>query len=177
MRGPLRWLILPIAVVPIAWLLLQGIGRDPRDVPTALTDRGMPSFTLTGIDGTVFDGAVLRGRPAVINFWGSYCAPCVAEHAVLARAAERHGDEVVIVGVLYQDEPADALDFLARYGDFGWPNLVDDGGRLAIEFGVIGVPETYFVDGEGIVRHREIGPVTDAVIAAELDPLVEEAAQ
>ena len=177
MRGPWRWLIVPIAVVPIAWLLVQGIGRDPREVPTALTDRAMPTFTLTGIDGATLDANDLRGRAIVVNFWGSYCGPCVAEHAVLGRAAAEYGDRVAIVGVLYQDEPADALDFLARYGDFGWPNLVDDGGRLAIEFGVIGVPETYFIDAEGIVRHREIGPVTDAVIAAELAPLVEGAAQ
>ena len=177
MRGPWRWLVVPIAVVPIAWLLVQGIGRDPREVPTALTDREMPSFTLTGIDGETLDAADLRGRAIVVNFWGSYCGPCVAEHAVLGRAAAEYGDRVAIVGVLYQDEPADALDFLARYGDFGWPNLVDDGGRLAIEFGVIGVPETYFIDAQGIVRHREIGPVTDAVIAAELAPLVEGVAQ
>jgi cytochrome c biogenesis protein CcmG, thiol:disulfide interchange protein DsbE len=170
--GRLRWLIVPVAVVPIAWLLVQGIGRDPRDIPTALAGEPMPTFSLTNLDGRRVEADALRGRPIVLNFWASWCAPCVEEHAVLADAARRYGDEVAIVGVLYQDEPSAALDFLARYGDYGWPTVIDDGGRLAIEFGVTGPPETFFIDSDGIVRAREAGPVTREVLDAELDPLV-----
>ena len=170
--GRLRWLIVPVAVVPVAWLLVQGIGRDPRDIPTPLAGEPMPAFALVDLDGNRVESDALRGRPIVLNFWASWCAPCVAEHAVLADAAQQYGDEVAIVGVLYQDEPGAALDFLARYGDYGWPSLIDEGGRLAIEFGVTGPPETFFIDASGIVRTRELGPVTDDVLAAELEPLV-----
>lgn len=172
----LRWLIVPIAVIPLGWLLLQGIGRDPREIPTALAGEPMPTFSLTDLDGETLDADALRGRPILLNFWASWCVPCIEEHAVLAAAAERHGDRIAIVGVLYQDEPADALDFLARYGDFGSPTLIDDGGRLAIEFGVTGPPETFFIDARGIVRSKASGPVTDAVLAEHLERLVSAAA-
>ena len=98
-----------------------------------------------------------------MNFWASYCIPaCVDEHPVLAAAHERYGDELEIVGVLYSDEPGDAEGFLARYGDAGYPHLVDPDGRLAIEFGVTGPPESYFVDADGILRAKQFGPLTDA---------------
>ena len=170
--GRVRWLIVPVAVVPLAWLLLQGIGRDPRNIPTPLTGEPMPAFSLADLDGNRVEADTLRGRPVVLNFWASWCAPCVEEHAVLAEAAQEHGDAVAIIGVLYQDEPAAALDFLARYGDYGWPSVIDEGGRLAIEFGVTGPPETFFIDADGIVRARESGPLTDEVLRAELAPLV-----
>jgi cytochrome c biogenesis protein CcmG, thiol:disulfide interchange protein DsbE len=170
--GRLRWLIVPVAVIPLGWLLLQGIGRDPRDIPTQLAGEPMPAFSLVDLEGRRVEADELRGRPVVLNFWASWCAPCVEEHAVLAEAVERYGDEVAVVGVLYQDEPAAALDFLARYGDYGWPSVIDDGGRLAIEFGVTGPPETFFIDADGIVRARESGPLTDEVLRDQLAPLV-----
>jgi cytochrome c biogenesis protein CcmG, thiol:disulfide interchange protein DsbE len=173
----LRWLIVPVVVVPLAWVLFQGIGRDPREIPTPLAGEPMPSFSLTDLDGETLEADALRGRPVLLNFWASWCLPCVEEHAVLADVAERYGDRVAIVGVLYQDEPSAALDFLARYGDYGWPILTDEGGRLAIEFGVTGPPETFFIDAGGIVRGKESGPLTDAVIARLLDPLVDAAAR
>jgi cytochrome c biogenesis protein CcmG, thiol:disulfide interchange protein DsbE len=175
--GRARWLIVPIAVLPLSWLLFQGIGRDPRQIETPLAGEPMPSFSLTDLDGRTVESDPLHGRPVVVNFWASWCAPCIEEHAVLAETADRYGDRVAIVGILYQDEPADALDFLARYGDFGSPNLVDDGGRLAIEFGVTGPPETFFIDADGIVRAKESGPVTDAVIVDRLEPLLATATQ
>ena len=177
MTNRLRWLIVPLVVVPVGWFLFQGIGRDPREIPTPLAGEPMPSFSLTDLQGETLDADALRGRPILINFWASWCVPCIEEHSVLAEAAQRYGDRVAIVGVLYQDEPSSALDFLARYGDYGWPTVTDDGGRLAIEFGVTGPPETFFIDAGGIVRSKESGPVTDAVIAEHLDPLVDAAAR
>jgi cytochrome c biogenesis protein CcmG/thiol:disulfide interchange protein DsbE len=173
----LRWLIVPIAVIPLGWLLFQGIGRDPHEIPTPLAGEPMPSFSLTDLNGVTLDPGALRGRPILLNFWASWCVPCIEEHAVLAAAAERYGNRIAIVGVLYQDQPPNALDFLARYGDYGWPILTDDGGRLAIEFGVTGPPESFFIDAGGIVRSKESGPVTDTVIALRLDPLVDAAAR
>jgi cytochrome c biogenesis protein CcmG, thiol:disulfide interchange protein DsbE len=165
----IRWLLVPLLVVPVGWVLLSGFGRDPREVSSPLIGRDAPSWTLTSLDGETLSSDDLAGRPYVVNFWASYCIPaCVDEHPVLADAHQQYGDEVAIVGVLVNDEAADANGFLARYGDAGYPHLVDPGGRLAIEFGVTGPPETYFVDADGILRDKQFGPLTRALMAERL---------
>jgi cytochrome c biogenesis protein CcmG/thiol:disulfide interchange protein DsbE len=168
----LRWLLVPLLVVPVTWLLFQGFGRDPREVASPLVDRPAPSWTLSTLDGETLSSADLAGRPYLVNFWASWCIPaCVDEHPVLAAAYEQYGDELTVVGVLYQDDPDDARAFLARYGDAGYQHLVDPDGRLAIDFGVTGPPETFFVDADGLVRYRQFGPLTDEVMADRL-PLI-----
>ena len=176
MRTSLRWLLVPLVVLPVGWLLLQGFGRDPGAIPTALAGKPMPAFEAATLDGGTLRSADLAGRPVLLNFWASWCGPCVEEHAVLAEAHREYGDRVRIVGVLYQDVPADALDFLARYGDQGWPNVVD-ADDLAIDYGTTGVPETFFIDADGIVRDKELGPVTAEVLDEKLAPLVAAAEQ
>ena len=169
----LRWLLVPVLVVPLAWLLFTGFGRDPREVASPLIGRQAPAWTLTTLDGETLSSDDLAGRPYVLNFWASWCIPaCVDEHPVLVSAHEEVGEEVAIVGVLYQDEPADAEAFLARYGDAGYPHAVDDGGRLAIEYGVTGPPETFFVDAEGIVRDKQFGPLSDDLMADRLGTIL-----
>ncbi len=169
-RAWLRWLALPIVALPLAWLLFSAtFVSNPRDVRSALIGRPMPVFTLTTIDGREVTSESLAGRPVLVNFWASWCIPaCVDEHPVLIEAQERHGDELAIIGILYEDEPTSARAFLDRYGDGGWPNLVDPGGRVAIEFGVIGPPETFLVDRDGIVRFKHSGPLTTEVLNARL---------
>ena len=165
----LRWVIVPLVVIPLGWLLFQGFGRDPRELSSALLDRVAPDWTLTTLDGETLSSSDLAGRPYLVNFWASWCVPaCVDEHPVLADAYAEFGDAITIVGVLYQDDPADAEAFLARYGDAGYPHVIDASGELAIDFGVTGPPETFFVDAAGIVRHREWGPLTDAEMAEQL---------
>jgi cytochrome c biogenesis protein CcmG/thiol:disulfide interchange protein DsbE len=165
----LRWLLVPLVLVPLAWLLLSGLGRNPREVASPLIGRAAPNWSLTTLSGEPLASTDLAGRPYVLNFWASWCVPaCVDEHPVLAAAQERYGDEVAIVGVLYQDEAAAAEGFLARYGDAGYEHVSDEAGRLAIEYGVTGPPETFFVDAEGIVRARQWGPLTDALLAQHM---------
>ena len=165
----LRWLVVPLVVVPLGWLLFTGFGRDPREVASPLIGRSAPAWTMTSLDGDTLSSEDLAGRPYVVNFWASYCIPaCVDEHPVLAAAYERYGDEVAIVGVLYNDAVGDAEGFLARYGDAGYPHLIDPEGRLAIEFGVTGPPESYFVDADGVVRAKQFGPLTDALMGERL---------
>lgn len=164
----LRWLLIPAIVLPLGWLLLTGFGRDPREIATPLVGRVAPAWSYTTLDGETVSSADLAGRPYVLNFWASWCIPgCVDEHPVLADAAERLGDRVAFVGVLYQDSPADAEAFLARYGDAGYPHLVD-AAALAVDYGVTGPPETWFVDADGVVRARQWGPLTEATMRERL---------
>ena len=116
--------------MPLGWLLFTGFGRDPREIASPLI--GQPG---AGVDASRRSTATssatddLAGRPYVVNFWASWCVPaCVDEHPVLAAAHAAYGEEVAIVGVLYQDEPADAESFLARYGDAGYAHVDDERG-------------------------------------------------
>jgi cytochrome c biogenesis protein CcmG/thiol:disulfide interchange protein DsbE len=163
----LRWLLVPVIVVPLAWLLVTSLGRSvPRVGDPA------PAFTLQTIDGETVSSESLAGRPYLLNFWASWCIPsCVDEHPVLIEAQQRYGDQVTIVGVLYRDSPEDARDFLETYGDGGWPHLSDPGERLAGEWGVLGPPETFLVDATGRVAARRIGPLTAAELEGFMAPV------
>ena len=166
---PLRWLVVPLIVVPVTWLLFQGFGRDPRQVATPLLQRPAPAWSLTTLDGETLSSADLEGRPYVVNFWASWCIPaCVDEHPILVVASKRYGDAVTLVGVLYQDEPPDARGFLDRYGETGYAHVIDERGSLAIDYGVTGPPETFFVDAGGIVRARQWGPLTEEAMAEHM---------
>ena len=167
-----RWLLVPLLAVPLGLVLFSGLGRDPSEIPSALIGKPTPAFSLTTLDGDPISSADLAGRPAVINFWGSYCIPaCVEEHPVLIGLNDRYGDQLRLVGILYNDTPADALDFLATYGDGGWPQADDPTGEVALAYGVLGPPETFFIDADGIVRAKHYGPLTTDDLADYL-PLI-----
>ncbi|MBA2631390.1 MAG: redoxin domain-containing protein [Chloroflexi bacterium] len=170
----LRMGAVPLLVLPVAWILFQGLGRDPRAIASPLIGRPAPSFSAASMSGEVVDLEAYRGRPIIVNFWASWCFECIAEHAVLLRAQEQY-DELVILGVLYQDTVRDAGSFLARYGDGGWPNLIDPDGRISIDYGVTGVPESFFIDRSGLVRYKQYGAVTGAVLADQLPSLMSQA--
>jgi cytochrome c biogenesis protein CcmG/thiol:disulfide interchange protein DsbE len=173
MRSPwLRWLIVPLVVLPVGWLLFTGLGRDPRVIPSPLIGKPMPAFAGTTLDGDPFSSADLAGKPAIVNFWASYCIPsCVDEHPVLLDLAARHAGDLQMVGVLVSDTPDDARGFLARYGEVSWPSMLNSDGQISIDYGVTGPPETFFVDAQGIVVARHVGPLTAAVLAGELAAL------
>jgi cytochrome c biogenesis protein CcmG/thiol:disulfide interchange protein DsbE len=158
---PLRWLALPVVLVPLAWLLFSGLGRDPRQIPSPLVGKPLPTLSGTTLAGDALSTDDLLGTPLVVNLWASWCIPaCVDEQPVLMAAVRAHAGELALVGVLYQDTAADARDFLLRYGDGGWPQLLDATGRMAVDLGVTGPPETFFVDADGVVVAKHVGPLT-----------------
>lgn len=164
-----RWLLVPLLAIPLGWVLFTGLGRDPSEIPSPLVGKPMPAFSGPSLDGQTLSSTTFAGAPIVVNFWASWCIPaCVDEHPVLMDLAARYGDEVQLVGILYDDTPQDALEFLVRYGDGGWPHLIDESGAVALAFGVLGPPETFFVDAEGVVRAKHYGPLTEAALAEYL---------
>jgi cytochrome c biogenesis protein CcmG/thiol:disulfide interchange protein DsbE len=167
--GRARWLLLPVLAVPLAWILFTGLGRDPSEIPSPLIGQPLPAFSLATLDGGTISTDDLAGRPAIVNFWASWCIPaCVDEHPVLLDTQAAFDDQVALVGILYNDEPADAREFLVRYGDGGWPNGIDETGGVALMFGVLGPPETFFVDADGVVVAKHYGPLTEDDMARYL---------
>jgi cytochrome c biogenesis protein CcmG/thiol:disulfide interchange protein DsbE len=141
------------------------IGSDAAVGSTQL-DRPAPAFSLERLDGGRVSLDELRGRPVVLNFWASWCAPCKDEAPMLTKLAADHAGELVVVGVVYQDDATAAGDFMERYGQT-YPGVVDPGGRTALDYGVFGIPETFYIDATGTIRGRTFGPlVADQLEAA-----------
>jgi cytochrome c biogenesis protein CcmG, thiol:disulfide interchange protein DsbE len=138
-------------------LLGAALGRDPYAVVSPLVGQPAPDFTLPAVDGTTpVELAGLRGKPVVLNFWATWCVPCLEEHEVLAEAARTLGSDVAFVGVVYADEEAAVRRYLARHGQ-AYPAVLDDGGRAAIAYGVTGVPESFFIDAAGTIVAKTEG--------------------
>ncbi len=156
-----------------AWFLVALVsGRDPSVVPSALLDRPAPEFVLPPLfaDQPGVARADLDGRVILVNFFASWCVPCRAEHPQLMQLAEAEG--VLIFGIAYKDKPEASRDFLAELGNPYDRIGIDADGRTAIEFGVYGVPESYVIDTAGMIRYREVGPLTPTVLADKILPLI-----
>jgi cytochrome c biogenesis protein CcmG/thiol:disulfide interchange protein DsbE len=144
--------------------------RDPHDLPSALLDKEAPQFSLSGLNGPGVARDGLKGGPVLINFFASWCVPCRVEHPLLMRLAER--DHVPVYGIDYKDQPEDAAKLLAQFGDPYRGVGLDRDGRVGLDFGVYGVPETYVLDGSGHIRKRFVGPLTAQQVEKELLPLL-----
>lgn len=159
MKVNLRVLLVgALLVVPLVVLLANGFRFDPKIVESPLVGKEAPSFLLVDLEGRSYDFEELRGQPMVINFWATYCVPCIYEHPLLIQAADHYQGRVHFLGVIYQDEPELIRAFNAERGTWG-PSLVDNGGRMAIAYGVYGPPETFFIDRDGVIVHKVIGQV------------------
>lgn len=156
-----------LVALPLLAFLGSGLGRDPRAIASPLIGRPAPPFTLTPAGGGApVSLASLRGRPVVVNFWASWCVPCAQEHPHLRSAAAALGD-VRVLGIAYEDDEAGVRDFVARHGG-GFPSLMDVDGRTAVAYGVLGVPETYFIDARGTVVAKYAGPLTRDLLIENL---------
>lgn len=167
------WGLPIVAVLAMIWVLAQGLKLDPSEIESPLVNQAAPSFTSTRL-GSGDKAALedLRGEVTLFNVWASWCVACRQEHPLLNELA-RTGT-VRIVGLNYKDEPTAAQDWLARLGNpYAW-SVVDPKGRIGIDYGVYGVPETFVLDRAGIIRAKRIGPITPDYLQQELLPLVRE---
>ncbi len=170
-----RWLPLA-AFFALTALLAAGVwmSRKPdRDaLPSPLIGKPAPAFALPVLHDPTQTVTLdkLKGQPFLLNVWGSWCVECRVEHPVLTRFAETK--RVRVVGYNWKDEPADALRWLEQFGNPYWLVLADVEGRSAIDWGIYGAPETFLVDRNGVIQWKHIGPLTDAIIANELMPVL-----
>jgi len=168
--------LIAAATMPIILLALLGLfllGRGVAVSPTAIGNPA-PDFALADLDGQPIRLADLRGRPVVINFWASWCAPCVEEFPLLRAAAERHAAEgLVVVGIVVRDRSEAARDFMVRNGAT-WAAAMDPGERVALGYGILGPPETYFVGRDGKIAARQIGQLSAASLDEKLAAIIEE---
>ncbi|MDP6931262.1 MAG: redoxin domain-containing protein [Myxococcota bacterium] len=170
----MNWKILGVGIAvtaPLFWVLVQGFGQDPRALPSVLEGRAAPAFTLDTLQGESVSLGSLEGRPVVLNFWATWCQPCAQEHPILSATARRYRNHVDFYGVLYQDEPTRARMVVERQGE-DYPTLVDPEGRVAIDYGVGGVPETFILDGQGQIHRKITGPVHEQELLEILEGLL-----
>ena len=183
--GRSRLLIWPLAIFAILAVLfaLALSGGDPSRLPSALIGRPAPAIALPALEGLT-DGArpiggfnsadLATGEVSVVNFWASWCVPCVQEHPLLVALKERTG--VKLYGVNYKDQAATARRFLGRYGNPFAAVGVDANGRAAIDWGVTGMPETFIVNGKGEIVYKHIGPISAETLETKIIPMIRAAA-
>lgn len=153
-------------VLPLVAILASGFGNDPHALPSMLEGRAAPTFALQDLDGAPHTLEGLRGEPVVLNFWSTWCGPCKFEHPLLLQAAGARPD-IHFLGVIYSDEPGAVRRYLARAGS-AFPHLVDDGNKVAIDYGVAGVPETFFIDRQGVIVYKHVGPLDPGTLQSKL---------
>ena len=168
-----RRLIISVAILTPALaalaLLGYGFGREQRDIASPLVGRPAPPFTLGLFDGSTVRLEALRGKVVFVNFWASWCPPCRTEAPVLEEAWRKFKDAgVVFLGIDTQDKDEAARDFLEQFA-ISYPNGPDPGGRIAVDYGIWGLPESFFIDGEGRITYKHVGAMTWDTLVAKID--------
>ncbi|MEO8277751.1 MAG: TlpA disulfide reductase family protein [Thermoanaerobaculia bacterium] len=160
-----------VLVVPLLLVLASGLRHDPHEVLSPLIGRNAPAFELVDLDGRTIRLADLAGQPVVLNFWATWCPPCVEETPDLVALARRFSGRVRFVGVVYMDSAEAIRRFEGKNGAWG-PNLADPEARTAIRYGVYGAPETFLIDAHGVIRDKITGAVNREALARTLDGLL-----
>ena len=170
----LRFLVPFALFVALIIFFAIGLNRDPREIPSPLINQAAPAFTLQQLQAPAkqFSPADMRGQVWLLKLWASWCVSCRDEHPVLVDLAKRN--LVPIVGLNYKDQRPDALQWLAQFGNPYVLSVTDFDGRIGIDYGVYGVPETYVIDKQGVIRMKHIGPVTPQVLQDKILPKVRE---
>jgi cytochrome c biogenesis protein CcmG/thiol:disulfide interchange protein DsbE len=176
-RRPRRRRVLTFAAIlgpalAILALLAYGFTTEPKYIPTPLIAKPAPSFTLTLFDGKSLRLEDLRGKVVFLNFWASWCPPCRAEARTLEAASRKYREQgVVFVGVNIQDKEESARAFLEEFG-ITYPNGLDRGARIAINYGVWGLPETFFIDRDGRITYKHVGALGWETITSKIEDAV-----
>ena len=167
------WFLIPLgAFLALALVLAVGLKLDPREVPSPLIDKPAPKFALARLDDAAKTVRLddLKGKVFILNVWASWCVACREEHPLLVEFAKKR--VVPLYGLNYKDTRPDASAWLARFGNPYDASFFDEDGRVGLDFGVYGVPETFVVDGNGVIRMKHIGPITPEVLANKIEPLL-----
>ena len=168
----------PLAIFAVlAGFLFAGLGLNPREVPSPFIGKPAPSFQLTQLarPEQSFSPGQMRGEVWLLNVWASWCVACRVEHPLLVELAKK--DVVPIVGLNYKDKRDAASGWLAQFGNPYKLSAVDSDGRVGIDYGVYGVPETFVIDKAGVIRFKQIGPITEDVWRTKVLPLVQQLRQ
>ena len=168
-------LLIPLGVFAVLVVFLAiGLTRDPREVPSPLIGKAAPAFVAPRLQAPeqTFSGKDMLGKVWLLNVWASWCVACREEHPVLMAFAKTK--TLPVVGLDYKDKPADGLKWLARFGDPYDLSITDQDGRIGINFGVYGVPETFLIDKQGVIRHKHIGAITEEALKNTILPLARE---
>jgi cytochrome c biogenesis protein CcmG, thiol:disulfide interchange protein DsbE len=173
-KSKLRFLI-PLAIfVVLAGFLFKGLFLNPREVPSPLIDKPAPQFTLSQLaePGKTFGASEMKGQVWLLNVWASWCVACRQEHPLLVELSKQKA--VPIIGLNYKDKPDAAAGWLAQFGNPYNLSVQDTDGRVGIDYGVYGVPETFLIDKNGVIRYKQIGPITEEVWTKTMLPKIEE---
>lgn len=165
---------IPALALPIVALLYYGLQKAPsvNIIESPLEGHAASPFQAPTLDGDTISLADLQGKVVVLNFYASWCVACLDEHAVFTQAENYYADQdFQMLGVVYQDSPENARRWMNRMGG-SWPSLIDANSRIAIDYGVYGVPETYFIGRDGRIAHKQIGPVDPLLMRRTVDRLL-----
>ena len=164
--------LLPLAVfILLLGFLAVGLNLNPREVPSPLVGKAAPAFALPLLHqpDKRFSPADMRGKVWLLNVWASWCVSCRDEHPMLLALAKR--GVMPILGLNYKDKGDEATAWLKQFGNPDDLSVVDADGRIGIDYGVYGVPETYLIDAQGVIRYKQIGPLTAAILEQKILPL------
>jgi cytochrome c biogenesis protein CcmG/thiol:disulfide interchange protein DsbE len=165
---------LPLLVfAAITGFLLKGLWLDPREVPSPLINKPAPEFRLEALEtpGRVIERKDMLGKVWLLNAWASWCVACREEHPVLVEFSR--SATIPIIGLNYKDTRIEGMRWLAQFGNPYATSLFDEAGRTGIDYGVYAVPETFLIDKQGVVRFKQIGPVTPELLRDKLLPLIQ----
>ncbi len=162
-------LIVGVAItLALVAVLFLGLGKDPTAIDSPLVGKPAPPIALKAVNtGETIDIGKLRGKPVVVNFWATWCVPCYQEHPVLVENARMIGPDVQFLGVVFNDTEDKINAFLRERGS-SYPTLLDQQGRTAIEYGVGGVPETFFINRKGVIVAKFVGPMSTEILQANV---------
>ena len=171
------WVAALAVTIPLVLVFAFGLGRNPREIPSPLLGKPAPRFTVALFSRGTFDTADYRGRVLVVNFWASWCIPCRAEAPRLQHTWERYRSRgVVVVGVNIQDEENAAREFLREFGQT-FPTGMDLSGRISIDYGVYGIPETFIIDQQGRIVYKHVGEISEQILVEKIEPLLQGASR